>query len=686
MPTLTEVLSPAGSREALEAAVRAGADAVYLGAKSFSARRNADNFDLEELRDAISYCHTRGVKVYLTLNIMLKEDELQAAFNLAKAVYTAGIDGIIIADLGLCRILRDNIPQLKLHGSTQMTVHSPSALPYLKELGLTRVVAAREMSEKQLRALCLAAKELDMEIEVFVHGALCMCVSGQCLLSSVLGARSGNRGLCAGPCRLPFKVSGGTGYDLSLKDLSLIPHIEKLKEMGVASLKIEGRMKRPEYVAAATYRVRAAVDNNNVPPELSYAFESVFSRSGFTDGYFTENLGAEMFGIRTKEDVLAADNKTFGVIHNLYRKERQSVGINLSAEIKRDNPVIIKVSDGKHNLIMVGDIPQEATKRAVTYDDIKKALAKCGGTPYFAKSIEADIDEGLFVSASALNDMRRQILEELNILRGASQRECEAVWEEKFHSQNLPQDTKIIARFRNYNDLPHNLEAVWGLAFPLEEPIPEKLPEKELIVDIPRWIDNENNLAEKLKAFKDRGFTYSYCGNLAAMKIAKELRFNVIAGVGLNICNNESLQTVYDFGARMLTLSAEIQMEDAKALYSPAPKGIFAYGRIPLMVTKNCPLKNGRECKDCDRNGTIIDRKNIDFPIECRKTSCEVLNSTPLFLADKKSDLTNFDFLLLWFTDEDKIQSQNIIDTYINKSRGNSPESFTRGLYYKNLL
>ena len=219
---LPEILSPVGNEEMLTAAVRSGADAVYLGAKEFSARRNAENFDLEELKKAIEYCHIRGVRVYLTLNILIKDTEMESAFNLARDVYNAGVDGIIIQDLGLARIIYEKIPDFPLHASTQLSVHSPSALPILKELGFCQVVAAREMSKKDLTALCEKAKELSMAVEVFVHGALCMCMSGQCLLSAFLGSRSGNRGLCAGPCRLPFKAENGTGYDLSLKDISLL--------------------------------------------------------------------------------------------------------------------------------------------------------------------------------------------------------------------------------------------------------------------------------------------------------------------------------------------------------------------------------------------------------------------------------------------------------------------------------
>ena len=364
----------------LIAACRAGADAVYLGAKEFSARRNAENFDDNALKEAIKYCHIRGVKVYLTLNIQIKDGELSSAVDLARRAYNYGIDGVIIADLGLADVLHRLIPELNLHASTQMTVHTPAALSILKNAGFTRVVAAREMSREELRELCKRAKELNIEVEVFVHGALCMSVSGQCLLSAFLGSRSGNRGLCAGPCRLPFAVKGGTGYDLSLKDLSLLPHIKELCDMGVTSFKIEGRMKRPEYVAAATAACREAVDSGSVPNELDSTLKNVFSRSGFTDGYYVNQLGRDMFGIRTKEDVTAAD-KAFPKIHELYRAERRTVKVKAEITVQKDMPVTLTLDDGENRVTVKGDIPKTAQTRPITPEALKSGLDKFGSTP-----------------------------------------------------------------------------------------------------------------------------------------------------------------------------------------------------------------------------------------------------------------------------------------------------------------
>ena len=281
----TEILAPVGGTESLIAAVRAGADAVYLGAEEFNARRNAQNFNDNDLKQAIEYCRLNSVKCYLTLNTLIKDTEMQNALQLVNRVWQYGIDAVIVQDIGLALEIHRLFPNLALHASTQMSVHSPSALLPLKQMGFKRVVVAREMSGAELKEFCKAAKALDIEVEVFVHGALCMCLSGQCYFSAYLGGRSANRGLCAGTCRLPFMAKGGTGYDLSLKDLSLIPYLGELEKMGVTSFKIEGRMKRPEYVATAVAAAKQMVQNGTVDDEIDRLLEKVFSRDGFTDGY-----------------------------------------------------------------------------------------------------------------------------------------------------------------------------------------------------------------------------------------------------------------------------------------------------------------------------------------------------------------------------------------------------------------
>lgn len=679
-----EVLAPAGSRESMVAAVRSGADAVYMGAKQFSARRNAENFDEKELKEAVEFCRVRGVKVYLTLNIMIKDSELHDALAVVEHAYRCGIDGIIIADLGLAKIVHSAFPNLPLHASTQMTVHSPSALYELKSLGISRVVAAREMSKQALADLCATAKELDMEIEAFVHGALCMCVSGQCLLSSVIGGRSGNRGLCAGPCRLPFKVSGGTGYDLSLKDLSLYEYIGELSKMGVASLKIEGRMKRPEYIASATAACRRAVDEGAVPEDLSEILVKVFSRSGFTSGYYTETLGRNMFGVRTDEDA-ASSKDTYSYIHNLYRAERQNVGVSISAVIKAGEDIRLEISDGKNKVSAIGNIPQVALSKEATKEDVSALLSKLGGTPYFAKNMYITLDGGLFVPASEMNALRRECIEKLNALRAQIPPISKEEYQLPSIINNKSGKTEIYIRITEPSQIPEDLSKVSCLIVPLEiaatVPI---LKDITMAIDIPRWIDDEDEIFKKLLELKQKGFTAAYCSNLAAINLAKKTDLKIIGGIGLNVCNEQTARVLGEMGVSDITLSAEIGMRDAVNFATEHKKGIFAYGRIPLMMFKNCPVKNGMSCAECKKGQFLTDRKGLKFPVRCRAGYSEMFNCNYLYLGDKQQDINNFDYLLLYFTDETSDKVTQIINDYQNGAT--APTDYTRGLYYRNLL
>lgn len=674
----SEILAPVGSEEMLISAVRCGADAVYLGAKEFSARRNAENFSLMQLENAIKYCHIRGVKVYLTLNILVKENEMKDAFELAKQAYNSGVDGIIIEDLGLAKILREKIPELKLHASTQMSVHSASALPVLKEMGFVRAVAAREMSKKDLETLCKKAKELDMEIEVFVHGALCMCLSGQCQLSAFLGSRSGNRGLCAGPCRLPFKAENGTGYDLSLKDLSLLDFLRELKEMGVVSFKIEGRMKRPEYVAAAVTAARQSLDNGYVNPEIAEILKGVFSRSGFTDGYFTDKLGKEMFGIRTKEDVVSA-NKFFPTLHELYRAERKSVPISVKAEILENEPIKLSFDDGENAVEVTGDIPQKAKNKAVTYDDVLKNITKLGSTPYYDVGGGVWLDEGLFVPASSLNELRRKATETLDFLRGESKVSKTDAEYKNSVSLAAKRTPKLVCRFEYKSQIPDDLSGISAVIYPLEKE-PLYIDGIKKIVDIPRGIISEELIAKRLSLFKEKGFNTALCGNLAAVEIAKKQGFSILADTGLNVFNSESVRWAEEKGFRAVTLSYELGIAECD-FNSKIPKGIIAYGHVPLMIFKNCPVKNGKECDKCDKNCHLTDRMGVKFPIRCRMGYSEMLNSIPIWLADRKAELSHLDFLTLYFTNESKERAETVINAYKN---GLTPDvKHTRGLYYR---
>lgn len=679
-----EILSPAGNAEMLTAAVRSGADAVYLGAEEFSARRNAENFNDEQLKSAIAYCRIRGVRVYLTLNIILRDSELPAALNLAERAYNYGIDGIITEDLGLAALLHRHLPDLPLHASTQMSVHTPAALPVLKKMGFVQVVAAREMSYSALKEFCATANKLDIAVEVFVHGALCMSVSGQCLFSAFLGSRSGNRGLCAGPCRLPFSVNGGTGYDLSLKDLSLLSHIKELCDIGVSSFKIEGRMKRPEYVAAATAACRQAVDNGFIDETLFKTLGDVFSRSGFTDGYFKNNLGRDMFGIRTAEDVNASAG-AFSYLHTLYRCERQSVDITADIKINSDAPSELILSDGKNTVTAYGEIPQTAQNKALTDKSVKQSLNKFGSTPYLLKNINISLEENLFLSTGAINALRRDAAEKLNAARATPQRD------EVHINYTLPETAvkrkkspDFYIRVESAEQIPESLEGITGIIFPLEKEPPAINGDIKLIADIPRGISNDGYIIKRLEDFRKKGFTHALCGNLSAIESAKNSGFEIIGDTGLNIYNSVSAEAIGTIGAESVILSNEILLSDAAALNFPIPKGIIAYGNIPLMLMKSCPLKNGHRCDECDGKGVITDRRGTEFTVRCRGGYSELLNSVPVWLADKAEDLKAVDFAVLYFTDETPCRVKEVISAYKNGMPADI--KYTRGLFYRGVL
>ena len=407
-----ELLAPAGGPEQLTAAVLCGADAVYFGVGNFNARRGAQNFDLESLRQTVAFCHLHGTAVHLTINTLVFDRELPAAMETVRAACEAGVDALIVQDLGLARLIAQAAPDMPIHASTQMSLHNLSGVQLLEPFGYTRAVLAREMSAEEIERVC---RGTSLEIETFVHGALCMCLSGQCYLSAVAGERSGNRGLCAQPCRLPFYEKDPQRCGLSLKDMSLFSHIGRLREAGVRSIKIEGRMKRPEYVAAAVTAGRAALAGEK--PDLD-TLRAVFSRSGFTDGYFTGKLGRHMFGVRQKEDVTAASPALLKNLARLYAKETGRVGVQAQMEIRSGMPLCLTLSDPDGNSILVsGAVPEAARSKETTEEMVRQSLSKLGGTPYYLKKANISLDCGLAVPVSELNRLRREAVEKLSAKR-----------------------------------------------------------------------------------------------------------------------------------------------------------------------------------------------------------------------------------------------------------------------------
>ena len=522
-----EILAPAGSPEALTAAVRSGASAVYLGASSFSARANAKNFDSVELKKAVAYCHARGVKVYLALNTLLLQDELSDALALAEYACSLPVDALIVQDMGLVWLLRRCAPSLKLNASTQTSVHTPAGVRALADAGFSRAVLARELSLAEIREIS-DSLEHPIELEAFVHGALCMSVSGQCYFSSVLGSRSGNRGQCAQPCRLPFSVPGGTGHDLSLKDLSMIPRIQELSGAGVTSAKIEGRMKRPEYVAAATAACRYAADGEAIPPDLLDNLASVFSRSGFTTGYPDGKLGRGMFGVRSKEDVTGATNAVFSQLQALYQKERPCVPVRFRLTIQPGRPVELEASDREgHTVRTVSEeTPQPARNRPINEIRCAEQLQKTGGTPFFLESAEYLIGDGLSVPVSLLNRLRRDALAELEAERGKPSPVPFARCEIPEGEPPIDSCGKLRARFAHAGQVPENAAACDLVYLPLGEPEEDflSLLNRGLPVaaELPRGLFGREEWARsRLSRLKRLGVNHCWAGNLGAAALGK---------------------------------------------------------------------------------------------------------------------------------------------------------------------
>lgn len=680
-----EILAPAGSMESLIAAVRCSADAVYMGAKNFNARRNAANFDEESFAQAVKYAHARGVKIYVTLNTLVFDSELGAVADEISMLAEYAVDGLIVQDLGVAEMARRLCPSLPLHASTQMTIYNVQGLKALKEMGFARAVLARELSEKEIAHI---AAQTDLELEVFVHGALCMSVSGQCTLSAMLGERSGNRGLCAQPCRLNFSV-GDREYALSLKDLSLIPQMVKLKALGVSALKIEGRMKRPEYVAAAVTACRVALDGRK--PDMD-TLKAVFSRSGFTDGYFAGKRDIAMFGSRTKEDVISAA-PVLNKLAALYKDEAQRVSADMALSMREGMPAVLQVTDGVYTVKTEGDVPEAARTMPLSAEFARRSLAKTGGTPFYLNDLKCDIQGGLTLPVSALNRMRKEALDELERRRGERKPLAvdRSVMPEAAPAIRRTDAPELRMRFRQISQLPNEISGIAAKVILLVEEIATHREiiaslGNKLIGELPLLVfpEAEEKLRETLRELKQAGLTGVMAGNLGTLRAAWELGLSVHGDYSLNIMNSYALAQAASLGITDATLSFEMGMKQAAKLACDIPRGVIAYGHLPLMTFRNCPAKGAKGCGSCTGQPCLTDRMGKRFAVVCRNRAySQLLNGVPLYLADKQEQINNLNFITLYFTTEDKEECADIIGRYIQRMP--PAGEFTRGLYFRSL-
>ena len=684
-----EILAPVGNEEMLRAAVFSGADAVYLGFSGFNARTSANNFDADTLKDAVRFCHARGVAVHVALNTTVYGGELPALEAAIRAVAASGADAVICQDLAVATLIGRIAPQLPRHGSTQMSVHSLQGALELKELGFTRVVLARELSLPEVEHI---TKHCGIETECFVHGALCMCVSGQCYMSAFLGGRSGNRGSCAGPCRLPFEANAlpegkpGRLHHLSLKDNSVIDKLDQLQALGVASAKIEGRLRTPEYVAAAVSACLAGREGRAYDRDL---LKNAFSRSGFTSGYLDGKIDGTMFGVRSEADA-EQTKKTLPMLRELYRRERSRVPVKMKLEIEEGGEKLTVMDADGNKAFAYGDAEPQPARTDPT-ESLHRSLAKTGGTPFAASAedITVEMDGGpWFVPGSAVNELRREALDAL-----LKKREVLRPWPTTDENvpalplRTLPSRRTLRARFENWEQVPERaLDGIEYLILPIAQAdrVPREWRAKTLL-ELPRVMFGrlEEDTARRIAATQDAGFAGYEVSNIAHLRLCRGLPMS--GSFGLNITNQLAAQFYADNGLGSMLILPEVKDGDISTIAPthdgrPVPTGVLVYGHMPLMVTRACPLQNIHDCAHCDKTGVLTDRKAKKFPVRCGLGVRTIYNPVPIYMGDKPGALT-VDYGVAYFTLESREEAAQILDMI--RTHAPFEGDFTRGLYFK---
>ena len=698
---MMELLSPAGGWEAMVAAVQNGADAVYMGFGGLNARRSARNFTDEEFREAVAYCHLRGVKVYLTLNTLVTDRELPAAAEALKKASDMGVDAILIQDWGIWRLAREIAPDVPLHASTQMSLHTLGGACRAAELGLERVVLARELSRRDIHTI---TRGCPAEIEVFGHGALCMCYLGQCEMSAVIGGRSGNRGACAQPCRLPYGVNekAAGGHPLSLKDANLADYVQELEQMGVACLKLEGRMKRPEYVAVITGIYRRLLDEKRGPSrEESRQLEAAFSRSGFTDGYYKGRTGPEMFG--TRPENAPEPKELFARAKAGYsREDSRRVPVDMVCTLRAGEPVSLTASAGGHVVRAEGPTPEEARNRALTAEELQSRLEKTGGTVFRPRETRVELEEGLMLPASAVNALRRQALEGLEAALAqppVRRTGTPSPLPQAQPGPDAPVLTCSIMRPEQLTEPLAQCETVYVPAELLEKLDLDRWAEMTHICAVlPRIFRTEDQAALRALLQQHREHLSAVAiGNLGHLPITEGLGLPLWGDLGLNLFNSESLLFWKELGLEAAAVSMELRWQQLRDLRKVLPCEAVVYGRLPLMIMENCVIRNELGCRDagrdyadrspacrCGQENVLVDRTGAQFPLVGQwGHRCEIENSKVLFLADKPEwrqlGLTR---ARLRFTTESPEECARVLQAYQGRS-DYRPDQLTRGLFYR---
>jgi len=691
---MIELLSPAGSPEGVIAAVQNGADAVYMGMGAFNARRGAKNFTDEEFVKAVRYCHVRGCKVYVTLNTLVNDREMRDAVAAAKLASDAGADALIVQDLGMSYAIRCALPDIPLHASTQMSLHNLAGVEAAAEMGITRAVLARELSFEQIRFI---TKNASIETEVFVHGALCFCHSGQCYMSALIGRRSGNRGLCAQPCRLQYSLGGRMDdHPLSLKDNCLVDQIRRLEEAGVASLKIEGRMKRPEYTGIVTgVYAKAIREQRNPDKEEMELLEKTFSRQGFTQGYFIGDK-LDMFGVRSEPDKDA--DKIFAAARKQYAEgEMRRVPVHFYTVLEKGEHIkAIAFDDDGHKAIATGPVPERAKRQGLTEQYLTEQMFKTGGTPYNCIENKAKAEPGLYLPASEINELRRKLIAQLSAEREkAPGRRTLRI---PSPPVNVPaiSDPARIYQVRTAEQLTPELAELKPdyIYFPAME-LAENFDPLRPFIDngarpvavMPRVItdDQSREVYAALEKLFDYGVNEALTGNLGHVFIARQAGMKVRGDFGLNAFNSYTLRVLQDAGFISATASFELRLAQIKAMAKPVDTELIIYGRLPLMVSDQCIIRQSAGRCNCQTPGQLSDRMGSVFPV-VKEFGCRnvIYNAHKLYLADKRDDLYALGLwgLRMLFTTESPRECVEVAKGYLGLT-DYKPNVLTRGLYYR---
>ncbi len=690
---MLELLAPAGSMEALRAAVQNGANAVYLGCGIFNARQSAKNFTPQTLTEAVKYCHVRGVAVHLTLNTLVSDREMGEVSELIRHAALSGVDAFIVQDLGVVQLCRQIAPGVPIHGSTQMTVHNLDGVRFCAALGMTRVVLSRELSREEIRHIC---QNSPIEIEVFAHGALCMCYSGQCYLSAAIGGRSGNRGRCAQPCRQSYGYTHWENkYPLSLKDNCLIGYLKDLEAMGVASIKLEGRMKKPEYVATVTAVYRKALDEGSVTRDMVDALYTAFNRQGFTDGYYTDQVNRGMFGVRqdTKDDPqwLQSARQTYEAAEN------GLVDIAFRAVVSTSGSSLTVADADGHKCQVAGPMPELARNLPLTGAMVAERVSKTGGTPYRCIEVRAQVEPGLILSAAAINAMRRDVLNQLTALR--ARRELTPLGKPskvpEFRGEpGLPGLTIQVTSREQLTGRLLNAETAM-LYVPAHLLLEDHKLCRNLVARgrvaavLPRIV--HDGALERLKGqliqLREMGVKDALVGNVGLLQAVREAGMRIHGDFGLNIYNSRSLLTAKTLELSSATVSFEMTLPQIRDLSKAVPTELIAYGRLPLMVVEHCLIRNRTgECTCHLGPMKLTDKTGAEFPVIKDGNSCRsvLLNGKKLSWLDRQDDLNRLGLwaLRLNFTTENAKEVDRVLTDYLNPPAFD-PGACTRGLYLR---